>query len=103
MELLLCVYNRRRGMAKVRFQMFIDEDQKRVLEKLQRDTHIPMAGIIRSALERWIEEYKAKKKVTVEDAMTEKMLSVMGVCEGGPGDLADEHDKYLYGSGSREK
>src|SRR3990172_6899622 len=95
MEIILCVYSRRRTMAKVRFQMFIDEDQKRVLEKLQRETHVPMAGIIRSALDRLIEEYKTKKKTPAEDAMTEKMLSVMGVCEGGPGDLADEHDKYL--------
>jgi len=90
-------------VAKVRFQMFIDEDQKRVLERLQQDTHVPMAEIIRNALDRMIAEYKAKKKTPAEDAMTEKMLSVSGVCEGGPNDLADEHDRYLYGSGSREK
>lgn len=90
-------------MAKVRFQMFIDEEQKRVLEKLQRDTHVPMAEMIRGALDRMIEEYRAKKKAPGGDAMTEKMLSVMGVCEGGPADLADEHDKYLYGPRSGKK
>jgi len=90
-------------MAKVRFQMFIDEDQKRMLERLQQDMHVPMAEMIRRALDRMIEEYKAKKKAPAEDAITEKMLSVMGVCEGGPGDLADKHDKYLYSSASGKK
>ena len=43
-------------MAKVRFQMFIDEDQKRTLEMLQRDTKRPMAEIIRDAINRLIVE-----------------------------------------------
>jgi hypothetical protein len=85
-------------MAKVRFQMFIDEDQKRVLETLQRETNTPMAEIIRRAIERLITEYQKKRTLPVKDIMTEKLLAVTGVCEGGPRNLADEHDKYLYGT-----
>lgn len=44
-------------MGKVRFQMFLDKNQKEALEKL---------------------------------------LSVVSICKGGPKDLSDEHDKYLY-------
>ena len=85
-------------MAKVRFQMFIDEDQKRTLEMLQRDTKRPMAEIIRDAINRLIVEYGKKKTLPNEDASMDKLLSVAGVCEGGPHDLADGHDKYLYGT-----
>lgn len=85
-------------MPKVRFQMFLDEDQKRVLDRLQRDTKVPVAEMIRTAIDRLIAEYKEKKRLPAEDAMTERLLSVAGVCEGGPHDLADSHDKYLYGT-----
>jgi hypothetical protein len=78
--------------------MFLDEEQKRSLEILQRDTKTPMAEIIRDAINRLIMEYKKKKTLPPEDAATDKLLSVMGVCEGGPNDLADGHDKYLYGT-----
>ena len=74
-------------MGKVRFQMLLDEEQKRTLEMLQRDTKIPMAEIIRDAIIGLIADYKK----------TKKLLAVVGVCKGGPNDLADWHDKYLYG------
>jgi len=85
-------------MAKVRFQMFIDEDQKRTLELLQRDTKVPMSEFIRDAIDRLIADYKKKKLLPTEDASTDKLLAVAGACEGGPRDLADGHDKYLYGT-----
>lgn len=85
-------------MGKVRFQMFLDQEQKRSLEMLQRDTKTPMAEIIRNAINRLISEYKTKKALPPKDATIDNLLSVAGVCEGGPNDLADEHDKYLYGT-----
>jgi hypothetical protein len=78
--------------------MFLDEEQKRTLEILQRDTKVPMAEIIRDAINRLIADYKKKKTLPAEDAATGKLLAVAGVCEGGPNDLADGHDKYLYGT-----
>ena len=85
-------------MAKVRYQMFLDEDQKKNLEGLQEATNIPMAEIIRGAIDRLIAEYKERKRLPTEDLVTDRLLSVTGVCEGGPHDLADGHDKYLYGT-----
>ena len=85
-------------MAKVRFQMFLDANQKEVLEKLQRDSKIPVAKLIRKAIDNFLSEWKESKKIPIEDEMTEKLLSIAGACKGGPKDLADEHDRYLYGA-----
>lgn len=84
-------------MAKVRFQMFIDETQKEALERLQQDSKISVAEMVRKAIDRFLLEWKEKKGIPIKDEMTEKLLSVAGICKGGPKDLADEHDKYLYG------
>ena len=85
-------------MAKVRFQMFIDENQKEALERLQHDYKVSVAEIIRKAIDRLLTEYTAKEERPLRDSMAEKLLSAAGACKGGPKDLADEHDKYLYGT-----
>jgi len=84
-------------MSKLRFQMFLDENQKEMLERVQQDSKIPIAEIIRNAIDRFLAEWKEKKKIPIENDMTEKLLSVAGACKGGPKDLADKHDRYLYG------
>ena len=84
-------------MAKVRFQMFLDSQQKEALERVQEDSRMPVAEIIRKAVDLFLSEWKRKKRIPVEDEMTERLLSISGTCKGGPKDLADEHDKYLYG------
>ena len=84
-------------MAKVRFQMFIESHQKEALERIQEDSKIPVAEIIRKSIDRFLTEWKRKKRIPAEDEMTERLLSIAGTCKGGPKDLADEHDKYLYG------
>jgi len=84
-------------MAKVRFQMFIDEDQKEALERLQHDYKVSIAEIIRKAIGRLLMAYKAKGERPLRDSIAEKLLSTAGVCKGGPKDLANAHDKYLYG------
>jgi len=84
-------------MSKVRFQMFIEETQKEALEKLQQDSGMPVAELVRRAINNFLSGYRRKKKLPVEDEMIERLLSIAGICKGGPKDLADEHDKYLYG------
>ncbi|MFZ6016142.1 MAG: hypothetical protein ACOYU0_00725 [Nitrospirota bacterium] len=84
-------------MAKVRFQMFLEEAQKDTLEKLQQDSGMPVAELVRRAINNFLSEYRRKKKVPIEDETIKKLLSVVGICEGGPKDLADKHDEYLYG------
>jgi len=83
-------------MAKVRFQMFIDENQKEALERLRHDHKASVAEIIRKAVGRLLTEHEAKKEGHLKDSMTERLLSVAGACKGGPKDLAHAHDKYLY-------
>jgi hypothetical protein len=84
-------------MAKVRFQMFMDESQKMALEKLQLDSGMSVAELVRKAINNFLSEYKKKKEVPVEDETIKRLLSVVGICKGGPKDLADNHDHYLYG------
>jgi len=88
-------------MAKVRFQMFLDVHQKEVLERIQEDTKVPVAEIIRKSIDHFLSGWKRKKKISVEDEMTEKLLSIAGTCKGGPKNLADGHDKYLGSSWNR--
>ncbi len=84
-------------MSKVRFQMFIESDQKDSLESYHKNFNIPVAEIIRRAIDKFLSEWKEKKAIPAKDEITEKLLSIAGTCEGGPKNLADEHDKYLYG------
>lgn len=42
--------------------MFIDENQKEALERLQHDYKVSVAEIIRKAIDRLLAEYKAKEK-----------------------------------------
>ena len=83
-------------MSKVRFQMFLEENQKIALEKLQKESKIPIAELIRKAIDKLIVDWK-RKKMPPSDEITEQLISAAGVCTGGPKDLADKHDFYLYG------
>jgi hypothetical protein len=83
-------------MAKVRFQMFMEETQKEALEKLQQDSGMSVAELVRTAINNFLKERRKKKEKPV-DEITEKLLSVAGICKGGPPDLADSIDEYLYG------
>lgn len=83
-------------MAKVRFQMFIEEVQKEALEKIHQDSGMPIAELVRTAINNFLSERRKKKEKPV-DEITEKLLSIAGICKGGPPDLADSIDEYLYG------
>jgi len=77
--------------------MFIDENQKAALERLQHDSGASVAELVRRAINNFLSEYKKKKEVPVEDEMTKKLLSIAGICKDGPRDLSDKIDEYLYG------
>lgn len=83
-------------MAKIRFQMFMEETQKEALERLQHDSGMSVAELVRTAINNFLKERRKKKEKPV-DEITEKLLSIAGICKGGPPDLADNHDHYLYG------
>lgn len=44
-----------------------------------------------------MDNYKRKKEKAISDEVTKRLISVAGICKGGPKDLADKHDKYIYG------
>jgi len=85
-------------MAMIRYQMFIDEGQKRMLEELHRRLNVPVAELVRRAIDRLVaEQAQAAGGYPVEDEQVDSLLSLAGVCEGGPVDLADNHEQYLRG------
>jgi len=85
-------------MGMVRYQMFIDEGQKRVLDDLHQRLHVPVAELVRRAIDGFIGDQKAQSVYVQTDEQVNGLLALAGVCEGGPTDLADNHDQYLYGA-----
>ena len=88
-------------MAKIRYQMFMDEGQKLVLDELQRKLNVPVAELVRKAIDRFISEQKDGAEYPRADDQVTALLALAGVCEGGPDDLADNHDRYLAGELNR--
>jgi hypothetical protein len=89
-------------MAMVRYQMFIDEEQKRRLDDLHRRLKVPVAELVRRAIDRLVvQEAEREKQYPTMDEETRDLLSLAGICEGGPSDLADGHDRYLHGDEPR--
>ncbi|HTP67183.1 MAG TPA: ribbon-helix-helix domain-containing protein [Geobacteraceae bacterium] len=85
-------------MAMVRYQMFIDERQKKTLEELHKRLNVPVAELVRRAINRLVAEQIGEgKEYPKLDEETRSLLSLAGVCEGGPSDLADNHELYLHG------
>ena len=83
-------------MAMVRYQMFIDEGQKRVLDDMRHRLKVPVAELVRRAIDRLVVE-QAAISYSKLDEQADALLSLSGVCEGGPSDLADNHEQYLRG------
>ena len=83
-------------MAMVRYQMFIDEGQKRVLDEMRHRLKVPVAELVRRAIDRLVVE-QATTSYPKLDEQADALLSLSGVCEGGPSDLADNHEQYLRG------
>lgn len=84
-------------MAMVRYQMFIDEGQKRTLEEMHQRLHVPVAELVRRAISRFVDDQQSQAVYATPDEHLNGLLSLAGVCEGGPADLADAHDHYLSG------
>ncbi len=89
-------------MAMVRYQMFMDEGQKRMLDEMHRRLKVPVAELVRKAIDRLCAEQAAGTVYSAQDEQIGSLLSLAGVCEGGPSDLADNHEQYLAGAKARE-
>lgn len=84
-------------MSMVRYQMFIEEEQKSMLEDLHRRLNLPVAELVRRAISRLVDEESKSVVYAETDEQINSLLSLAGVCEGGPSDLADNHEQYLRG------
>ena len=84
-------------MAMVRYQMFIDEGQKRTLDEMHRRLNVPVAELVRRAIDGLVAGQSKTAAYPVQNEETGALLSLAGVCEGGPSDLADSHELYLRG------
>lgn len=83
----------------VRKQIYIDEDLDQGLKVLAARTGEPEAAHVRAALR----EYLAAQSPP-EDA-GDPLLRMIGLVDdrGGPTDVAEEHDHYLYGAPKRRR
>ena len=88
-------------MSMIRYQMFMDEGQKRILEKMHRKLNVPVAELVRKAIDSFITEQKSAAEYPQADEQVNALLSLAGVCGGGPDDLADSHEMYLRGDLNR--
>jgi 16S rRNA U516 pseudouridylate synthase RsuA-like enzyme len=84
-------------MVMVRYQMFIDEGQKRMLENMHRRLNVPVAELVRRAIDTLVADQAKQTEYPLMDEETGALLTLAGVCEGGPSDLADNHEMYLAG------
>ena len=88
-------------MAMIRYQMFLDEGQKRMLEEMHRKLNVPVAELVRKAIDGFITAQKSSAEYPQADEQVNALLSLAGVCEGGPDDLADHHEQHLRGNQNR--
>lgn len=84
-------------MTMVRYQMFIEEEQKSMLDELHRRLKLPVAELVRRAISRLVDEENKGVVYPETDEQVNSLLLLAGVCEGGPSDLADNHEQYLRG------
>ena len=76
-------------VASVRTQIYITEEQKRLLEREAGRKKRSVAELIRSAIDLYLGQAKTQK----EDALSE----IVGTGSSGLKDVSDKHDLYLYG------
>lgn len=84
-------------MSMVRYQMFIEEEQKNMLDELHQRLNLPVAELVRRAISRLVADENKDVVYSETDEQINSLLSLAGVCEGGPSDLADNHEQYLRG------
>ncbi len=85
-------------MSKVRFQMFLERSEKEALRRLQKRNGASVAELIRRSVQKFLAEHDPGGNQCTNHGRAGELLSIAGICKGGPRDLADSHDKYLHGN-----
>ncbi len=80
----------------IRKQLYIEEDLDRALKREAARTGRPEAEHVRAALRAYLEKRRARRPDK------DPLLELVGLVKdaSGPDDVAEEHDRYLYGAGA---
>ena len=83
----------------VRKQIYIDEELDQGLKVLAARTGEPEAVHVRAALRGYLDS----QRPATSDA--DPLLKIIGLVDdpGGPSDVAEQHDHYLYGAPKRRR
>ena len=82
--------------TKTRIQIYLDEDQDRLLERLARLRRTSKSKLIRESIERYLNEL-----VPLEE---DPALGIVGLAgTAGKKDLSERHDTYLVGASLGEE
>lgn len=73
----------------VRTQVLLTEHQHTVLKELSRESGLSLSELVRQAVEKMFAERPRTRR--------ESLLGLLGAFEGGPVDVAENHDHYLWG------
>jgi hypothetical protein len=80
------------GEYSVRMQIYLSREQHEMLKALSSSVGKSVAGLIREAIERYMEE-PGGEPLRPDDPLWD----IAGAVESGIGDLSEKHDHYLYG------
>lgn len=75
--------------ARVRTQISLTDEQYVTLKAIAEERGESMSAVIREAVDRLVTGSRPDPVAA--------LLSISGIAEGGPRDLAENHDYYLYG------
>lgn len=80
----------------IRAQILLEPWQHQFLEAMAQKQHKSVSQLVRE----WIEE-KAREQVAKKEK--DSIWELVGIVKDAPADMAEHHDKYLYGAGVRNK
>jgi metal-responsive CopG/Arc/MetJ family transcriptional regulator len=70
-----------------RTQIYLQLELSAALDRLARERRTSRAALIRLAARRFVEQEEAEEE--------DSIMGVMGLGHGGPGNISEEHDRYL--------
>lgn len=79
-----------------RYQIYLEREQKRELERIARLKGSSVSGIIREAVDSYMAGNRPKPIERIED---HPLWGLVGMIkdQSMPADSAENHDKYIYG------
>ena len=73
----------------VRTQVMLSEHQHQQLKLMSKENGVSLSELVRQAIDGMFANQKKDKR--------KSMLDLIGAFEGGPDDVAENHDHYLWG------